>query len=127
MRNDRNQVMHEMRRKKTKIREESLDKQVENIERFKDSAKMFEIIKNIRRKPLDNSYIHDPNGKIVTNPKEIHGILYEHFKSKFFKEGEEEIVTFDGPPKKLNFPITYEEVVISVKKLNNRRAQEKME
>ena len=118
--------MHEMRRKR-KIREENIDKQVEEIERFKDNAKMYEVIKNIRRKPLDNPYIHDTKGRRVMNPKEIHSILYGHFKDKFFKPEEEVIEPFDCQARKLNIPITEAEVKISVKKLNNRRASRKDE
>ena len=127
LRNRRNQIMHNMRRRKRKVREENLDKQIEEIEKFKDNAKMFEVIKNLRRKSLDNPYIHDAKGRKVTNAKEIHNILYEHFKAKFYQPEEEDIQSFDGPARELNVPITYSEVKISIQKLNNRRAAGKDE
>ena len=127
LRNKRNQIMHGMRRRKRMLREENLDKQVEEIEKFKDNAKMFEAIKNIRRKPLDNPYVLDEKGRKVTNNQEIHSILYKHFKEKFYKDEEEEIQPFEGPERELNVPITQTEVKTSVQKLNNRRAAGKDE
>ena len=52
-------------------------------------------------------------------------ILYKHFKSNFFTNTEDEIQPFIGLAKKLNLPITLQEIKTSIRKLNNGRSPEK--
>ena len=67
---------------------------MDDTKRFKSNAKIVNIIKN------------DSDRKKEANPRKIHKILSERFKSKFFKDDKEKkIEPFSGHPHKLNVEI----------------------
>lgn len=67
---------------------------MDDTKRFKCNAKIVNIIKN------------DSDEKKEANPRKIHKILYERFKSKFFKDGKKmKIEPFSGHPRELNVEI----------------------
>ena len=86
---------------------------------------MFKAVREIGRKQYENPYVHDDKGRHVTNPKQIHDIVKEHFQKHFYKQEENVVNTFVGEPKPMNNPITTEEVTKGAKKLNNNRAADK--
>ena len=79
---------------------------------------MFKSVRELSQKQFENAYVHDENGKNVTNPQEIYKIVNAHFQ-KQFNETEEKLEQFIGNPKKLNKEITFEEFKKSMQKLNN--------
>ena len=87
-----------------------------------DEAKMFKSVKMLNRKKFENPYIYDSEGKIITNPTEVYKTVKNHFKQHFTDTKANEVEPFIGLPKKLNKPITDEEVKKAIDKLNNNRA-----
>ena len=72
----------------------------------------------ISRKKYENPYIHDKDGRSVVNREQIYRIINSHFQTHF-KDEAEKLEPFEGNPRKLDSPITKEEVMKSVTKLNN--------
>ena len=125
LRSERNSILKEIQRINNEEKEKELDEKISEIEKMKDSAMMFKSVREIGRKRLENPFVHDEKGRHVTNPKEIHEIVKEHFQKHFYKPDEPEIQQFVGDPKPMNNPISTEEVTKGAKKLNNNRAADK--
>ncbi len=83
---------------------------------------MFKGVKNLHCKTHQNSFIHDSEGKIVTDPKETHSIMKEHFQNHFNEPDFQPIEPFSGDPKQLNSRITIEQVTVAVRAMSNHRA-----
>ena len=76
----------------------------------------------LNRKPYENLFVHDENGRNVTAPQEIYNVVANHFKNHFFDQNEPTIKPFVNEPSPLNNPITIEEVKKCSKAMNNNRA-----
>ena len=122
MKTERNKILHQIKKKLIELKEESLDERVKEIDQIKDSAKMFKAVNMLSRKKYENPYIHNEDGRSVVNPEQIYRIINSHFQTQFKDEGAEKLEPFEGDPRKLNSPITKEEVMKSVTKLNNNRS-----
>ena len=44
---------------------------------------MYKVIKLLSRKPYENPFINDEEGKKITNPQDIYEAIREHFKQHF--------------------------------------------
>ena len=119
MKTKRNQIIHEIKRKLINLKEIDLDKKVKEINEMKDSSKMFKAVNMLKRKNFENPYVHDENGKNVTNPIDIYKHIKQHFEKQFIDQNTSKLEPFIGTPRKLNHPITNEELIKSVMKLNN--------
>ena len=64
--------MHEIRDKLNINQEMMIDNLEDEIEHTKDDSKMFKAVKNLKRKRYENPFIHDPEGKRVTNTNVLH-------------------------------------------------------
>ena len=77
---------------------------------------------SLKRKKYENPYIHDTNGKNLTNPTDIYNTIRQHFNNHFNDPNIQNLTPFEGQPRKLNNKITTEEVTSNIKRLNNNRA-----
>ena len=126
MRTERKKTVKEIQRRLKMIREEKIDKIVQDIEQLKDDAKMFRAVKNMKNRKFENPTVHDKEGKNVTSPDQVYRIIEEHFKTQFRKENEPPIQRFVGEPKPLRRPITGNEIYKVVKTMSNNKAYVKI-
>ena len=122
LRAERKSILKSMTKEIKQIKEREIDEIVEEIEKTKDDAKMFKATKKLERKPFENPIVHDKEGKNVTEPQQIYEIVKEHFQKQFFKEDQEEVERFVGPPRPLNRPITATEVAKASGAMANGKA-----
>ena len=71
------------------------------IERSDSDSKIFKAVQNLYRKSLQNKFVHDKEGKLVTNPQEIHDIIREHFSNHFYNADNLKISPYVIIPKAL--------------------------
>ena len=122
MKKERKAIQKKISAEVKRIREQEIDEIVEEIEKTKDDARMFKAVKKIDRKPYENPVVHDEDGKSATTPQEIYKIVREYFHKQFFKDDQEEVNRFNGPPKSLNRPITATEVAKATNSMSNGKA-----
>ena len=122
MRTDRNILLKEIEKKTLENREVEIDKMVREIDKIQDEAKMFKAVKTLSRKNFENPFIHDKDGKHISNPQEIYNTVRDHFKNHFYDEDIQTLPAFIGEPKKLTKAKTINAVTRAIKKLNNNRA-----
>ena len=53
------------------------------MEKAKDATKMFKAVRELSRKKFENPFVHDEEGKKITNLQEIYTIIHTHFKKQF--------------------------------------------
>ena len=121
MKTERNKILHQIQKKLQKLKEKCLDEKIKEIDETKDSAKMFKSVNMLSRKKFENPYIHDNNGRHIVNPQHIYKTIKDHFQSQFKDDTIQTVEPFERQPQKLDFPITKEEVMSSIKKLHNNR------
>ena len=122
MKTQRNNIMHQIQNKIHENQEKEIDKVITEIEETKDNTKMYKAIKLLNRKPYENPYINDEEGKRITNEQDMYEAIRNHFQQHFFDPTAENIEPFEGNPKTLNRPITQEEIRCSINKMRNNRA-----
>ena len=122
MRVERREKQRQIKQKLKEIREEEIDAIADEIEKVKDDARMFKAMKKVDRKSFENPIVHDKENKNVTDPQQIYEIVTDHFKKQFYDENAELIERFAGEARRLNRPITKEEVIKAVKKMANGKA-----
>ena len=122
LRKQRNETMRTIKQKLLENKEKEINEKLNEINNMKDDSKMFKSAKLIHQKKFQNPIIHDEKGKFVTQPTKIYDIIKDHFYNHFNDPNEKQIEPFIGIKRKLNKPITIEEVQKCSKKLNNNRA-----
>ena len=122
MKTERNRILHQIKKKLRKLKEKCLDEKIKEIDETKDSAKMFKAVNMLSRKKFENPYIHDKNGRHIVNPQHIYKAIRDHFQGQFKDETIQTVEPFERQPQKLDFPITKEEVMSSIRKLHNNRS-----
>jgi hypothetical protein len=125
-RKERKRIAKEIQTRLKILREEEIDKIVEDIEQLKDDAKMFRAVRNMKKRKFENPTVHDKEGKNVTSPDQVYKVIEEHFKKHFYKENEPEIERFIGQPKPLRRPVTSQEIYKVVKTMSNNKAYVKI-
>ena len=65
---------------------EKTEEAVKGMERIQEESRMFKAAKMLNRKRFENPYVHDKNGKHVSNSEEVYKIMKDHFKCNFYKE-----------------------------------------
>ena len=80
---------------------------------------MYQAVKFINRKPLQNLMVNDKAGRNVTETNEIYNVIRDHFKTHFSDPKEPKLEPFIGNPRPLKTPITKVEVAKSIHKLRN--------
>ena len=123
LKRERNRIQHKISNKALSLRNQELDKQVEEIEKNSDDATMmYKAVKTLNRKKFENPKVEDETGKLAATPNEILEITTKFFKSKFREEQTQDIEPFEGQPRRLQRKITSKEIEDSFKSLNNNRA-----
>ena len=84
MKTERNKILHQIRDRVKKHKEQLLEKKLSDINNAKDNALLFKAVKMLNRKQYENPSIHDKKGKSITNKQEIHNVMKEHFSNHFF-------------------------------------------
>ena len=119
----RNKLSHEIRAVSKRKNEQRISRIIDDVEGAGDSdSRMFKAAKSLNRKRLQNQFVHDNEGKRITDPQQIHGIIRDHFKDHFQNTEHKKIDPFVGTPKILGTPIKSEEVRTAVKRMTNNRA-----
>ena len=122
MRNEGNRLLKKIRKKTTMNRGREIDEKIKEIDELHDESKMFRAVKALNRKKFENPFVHNKDGKNITNPNEIYRTVRNHYKNHFYDENVEKVSPFVGKPKTLRTAITVEEVTRAMKKLSNNRA-----
>ena len=110
LKKERNEVLHQIRKKVTQLRNEELNKQAEAISSAQTDDVMFSAVKALNRGQTNNKLKRD--SEIVAN----------HFQNKFKDINTPEIPSFIGKPKPLNHPITQAEIRKHLNRLKNNKA-----
>ena len=118
LKKERNRVLHTIRKTELEERNKELEAKVENLSNANSDHAMFNAVKLLNQRQYENPSVEDTTGKLVTNRDQTLEIISGFFKDKFQNKDLPDITSFQGPPKKLNKPITPEEVRESLK--NNR-------
>ncbi|XP_063711561.1 uncharacterized protein LOC134839866 [Symsagittifera roscoffensis] len=118
----RQSIVRKMAQRKKLPKGNELDGLVEDADSTENSAEMFAAIRALKLKPYENPYVNDENGKRIVQADEIARVVESHFKDHFFKPDEVRVDRFTGDPRRLDQPISFEEVKRSVKSLKNGRA-----
>ena len=122
LRKERREKQRMIKQKLKEIREAEVDAIAEEIEQTKDDARMFKAMKKVDRKGFENPVVHDKENKNVTDPEQMYEIINEHFKKQFYDENAEMIERFIGEARRLNRPITKQEVIKAIQKMANNKA-----
>ena len=122
LRNERNRVLHTIRKTILEQRNEELEKKVQKINEANSDNAMFKAVKLLNQKHYENPSVEDSSGKLVINPNQTLEIVADFFKEKFQNKDLASIASFQGIPRKLNKPFTSEEVRKSLESLKNNRA-----
>ena len=111
----------EIKKKVQEVRNEEIDKKVEEIEGNAEGSKMYKAVGMLFRERYQNPQVEDEDGKLATDPNKILKLTTDYFGEKFYKPETKNIEPYTGEARPLNNPITKEEVKRSFKKLNNNR------
>ena len=125
LKQERNTILHNnnIANILNKDKNRELDQVATHIdEHFHANTKMYQAVKLLNRKSMQNPFVHDKHGRNVTDPIEVCNIIREHFRSHFTDPNEPTLQPFTGESRSLITQITVEEVSKSVKKLHNKRA-----
>ena len=107
LKRERNNLQHRISNRALTVRNQEIDKQVEEIEKNADDATlMYRAVKTLNRKKIENPKVQDENGLLATTPNEILEITTKFFQSKFQDEQTQDIEPFEGPPRRLQNEIT---------------------
>ena len=71
---------------------------------------MFKAVKALNRKKFENPFVHDKDGKHVTNPKQIYETVRKQFLNHFSDGTFKTTTSFYGEPERLTKLITVNEV-----------------
>ena len=67
---------------------------------------MYQVIKFINRKPLQNFIAHDKTGRNITSPNVVYNIIRDYFKAHFTNDlNESKVEPFISNPRPLDTPI----------------------
>ena len=111
---ERNRILHNIRRKAQDLLEAELDKRAEEIEQYKDGAKLFNAVHLMKRKTYVRPTVTDATGKIICNGQEASVAVSNHFVSQFTGGISEGFPAHAGPPRPLSTPISPTEVELAL-------------
>ena len=123
LKKERKSIQKDLTKMVAARREREVDNIVSNIDSVQDDARMFQAVRYLNRKPPENTFIHDKQGRCVTNKQSMYKIINEHFRNHFHKENVENVEPFKGEaPKKLDKPLTGREIAKTANCMKNNRA-----
>eukprot|EP00795_Rhopilema_esculentum_P000269 gene269-9917_t len=118
----RNRILKSSKQKVIENRDKEIDDIVRDVENLHEESKIFKAVRMLNRTSYENPFIYDKEGKCISNPREIYKAVKTLFKQHFFDESVEKVPVFVGETKKLDNPITTNEVGHAVNNLNNNGA-----
>ena len=119
----RKNILKELTKMVAVKKEREVDKIVEEIDSVKDDARMYQAVRFLNKKPPENTFVHDKQGRCVTNKQSMYHIINDHFKKHFHKDNVEKVEPFkEETPKKLNKPLTSREITKTVNCMKNNKA-----
>ena len=59
---------------------------------------MYQAVKTLKGKPIQNATVHDNKGRTITEPTEIYKTIQEHFQTHFSEDKARDIEPFNEPP-----------------------------
>ena len=122
LKSERNKILHDIRKRLVNVKNEEIERKIEQIDLAQNDHAMFKATKILNQKTFENPQIEDTDEKLVTNPDDILDIVSAHFKGKFFDEQVAGIEPFLGDPRALNNPISPAEVRKSFNSLSNNKS-----
>ena len=116
-------ILHDIANISNEGKNRSLENLASEIDKcHNDNTKMYQAMKFIKRKPLQNLIVHDKAGRNVREPNSVYSIIIDQFKAYFIDQEESYLEPLIGNPRPLDTPRTKDEVVKSIRKLQNNRA-----
>ena len=119
LKQQRNSVLHAMRRKALANASAILDERAAEVERLHDGARMFRAVRLLCRRPHLQAVVHDEHGHTVEDPVEVGRRVTEYFGQQFRDDVAIGLPAFKGDNQPLHQPIEASEVNSAMKKLNN--------
>ena len=116
---ERNQISHLIRRKCMENYQQKVSAIVNSIENAESARKMFQAVKVLKRKALENQFVFNDQGQRVTQPQEVHDIIKNHFQKHFNDAAHHPVEPFDHQIRPLDNKIATDEVSAVVKKMSN--------
>ena len=108
LKHQRNVLTKEIRKRVNVSREKEIEEAVKGMERSQEESKIFEAAKMLNRIRFEDPFVHDRNGKHVSNPEEVYKIIEDHFKCHFYEKNIESLPRFTGQQESLDKLITTE-------------------
>jgi hypothetical protein len=99
-----------------------IDSKVEEVEKYKDCARMFKATKQLISQTKASITVHDHNGRTLTNNLSKIRRMSEWFQSQLNQPTAQALTSEDIPKGPLSYPITDHEVKDALQRLNNNRA-----
>ena len=119
----RKRILKELTTKVAEKQDKEVDSIVANIDTAQDDARMFQAVRYLNRKPPANTFVHDEQGRCVTNKQNMYIIINKHFKNAFHKENVEKLEPFkEDVPKRLNKPLTEKEIAKTANCMFNNKS-----
>jgi len=126
LKQQRNQLSHQIRRRVSELASGLLDARVREVEEKKDSAQMFHAVHLLQRKKQEPLSVHDNDGHLVLQQDDVANYISNHFAKLFSSTVTVDTTSDDSAPTQgqlpLNSPISVAEVTKAAARLNNGRA-----
>ena len=121
LKSERNQLLHKIKKQAVLATENRLDQLASEIEKTKDSARMFEAARALTRLKPKDTLVQREDGSYIANATEAAQHIADYFASKLSVTGKPPLnpKNTSGP---LIEPLSRYEVEKAVKSLRNRRA-----
>ena len=120
----RNKLLIQIHKRIETINDEEIERRTQNIESLKDSAQMFQSVRELTRNKSKPLVVKNSEGEIVAQQEEAAEIVAKHYVSLFSSNQTPNLDpnSTANLKKPLNRPITIEEVKEATNKLQNGRA-----
>lgn len=122
IRKQRSLILKEIHKKTKERCLKYFDEKVTEVEKLKDSAKMFQAIKTLRATEPNTLFLQDEKKQSITHPQEQATTAAAFFQDQLQNPAKPPFLPVSGEPQPLQQPISVAEVRAAIKKLRNRRA-----
>ena len=99
-----------------------IDELVQEVEKHKNEARMFKAVQVLRCVDKHPLVVHDTDGKYISTAADKAEEIASFFGTQLSEADLGSLAQFSGPPRPLLSPISTQEVMAGMKKLNNDRA-----
>ena len=119
----RKSILNKLSKAVAKRKEEEIDKTVSEICEIQDDARMYAAVRYLNKNRPENTFVHDKDGRCVTNRQSMYEIINNHFKAHFQKQDVLIVEPFkESEPKRLNRPLTGTEIKKTARCLKNGKS-----